>query len=275
MTLIDQPPAGDDAPPDDPTGPTFEAPTGETELVAKKKHSLALRWMHWINFPVLMVMMWSGMRIYWADLRDPYAFGILGWQWFEFWPDGVNSFFELEARLAKGLAFHLVFGWFFALNGLAYTVYLATRGRWRYLVPDRRALRDVPATLLHELKLRKQAPPQGKYNAMQQLTYSFVWVVGLLLVASGFAIYKPAQLSLLVSAFGGYDPARFVHFTSTVVLMAFFAVHIVQVIRSGRRNAASIVTGYRVEERPVGTGAGVGDIADLGIDVGADREETS
>lgn len=264
MTTIDDgpPPAALDPSPGEP---------GE-ELVAKKKHTLALRWMHWINFPVLMVMMWSGMRIYWADLRDPFALGIFGWQLFEFWPDSVNEFFQLDARLAKGLAFHLVFGWAFALNGLAYTIYLARKGRWRYLVPDRQALRDVPATLLHEMKLRKEAPPQGKYNAMQQLTYSFVWVVGLLLVASGFAIYKPAQLSLLVSLFGGYDPARFVHFTSTVVLMVFFAVHLVQVVRSGRRNAASIVTGYRVEPRSAAEPA----VAGIGHEsVGAEQEEAS
>ncbi len=253
MTVIDEPPVDDAPPPTEPpdAGGSDAPDAGGTELVAKKKHSLALRWMHWINFPVLMVMMWSGMRIYWADLRDPYALGILGWQIIEFWPTGVNEFFQLDSRLAKGLAFHLVFGWFFVLNGLAYTIYLARKGRWRYLVPDRQSLRDVPATLLHDLKLRKEAPPQGKYNAMQQLTYSFVWVVGALLVASGFAIYKPAQLSLLLSMFGGYDNARFVHFTATIVLMVFFAVHIVQVIRSGRRNAASIVTGYRVEERAI------------------------
>ncbi len=251
MTLIDEPPVDDADPPAPDPG---AGETGETELVAKKKHTLALRWMHWINFPVLMIMMWSGMRIYWADLRDPYAFGILGWQIIEFWPTGVNEFFQLESRLAKGLAFHLVFGWAFALNGLAYTIYLARKGRWRYLVPDRQALRDVPATLLHELKLRKEAPPQGKYNAMQQLTYSFVWVVGFLLVASGFAIYKPTQLAPLLWMFGGYDPARFVHFTSTIVLMVFFFVHVIQVVRSGRRNAASIITGYRVEKRPVAAG---------------------
>ena len=64
---------------------------GGDELVAKQKHSLALRWMHWLNFPLLMIMMYSGMRIYWADLQEPYAIGIGGWQLFEFWPDGVNS----------------------------------------------------------------------------------------------------------------------------------------------------------------------------------------
>ncbi len=32
----------------------------------EKKHPLAIRWFHWINFPVLMIMIWSGIMIYWA-----------------------------------------------------------------------------------------------------------------------------------------------------------------------------------------------------------------
>ena len=32
-----------------------------------KKHPLAIRWMHWINFPVLAIMIWSGLLIYWAN----------------------------------------------------------------------------------------------------------------------------------------------------------------------------------------------------------------
>ena len=185
MTTIEEPPIDAvDPPPADP-GPA------ETEWVAKKKHSLALRWMHWINFPVLMIMMYSGMRIYWADLRDPYAIGIGSWTWFEFWPSWINGPLDLERRLAAGIAFHLTFGWFFVLNGLAYMIYLSRRGNWRYLVPDRQALRDVPPTLAHELKLRRDAPPQGKYNAMQQLSYTLVVLIAIVLVASGFAIYKP------------------------------------------------------------------------------------
>ena len=29
----------------------------------EKKHLLAIRWLHWINFPLLFVMIWSGMLI--------------------------------------------------------------------------------------------------------------------------------------------------------------------------------------------------------------------
>lgn len=222
--------------------------TGDV-LVAKKKHSLALRWMHWLNFPLLMIMMYSGMRIYWADLQEPYAIGIGGWQWFEFWPDGVNSALQLESKLAAGIAFHLNFGWFFVLNGVAYIVYLSRRGEWRHIVPDRQSIKDSRTTVAHDLHLTDEKPVQGKYNPAQQITYSLVILIATVLVLSGFAIYKPGQLSFLEAIFGGYDYARWVHFTATILLFGFFFIHILQVIRAGWSNFASIVTGYRVGRR--------------------------
>jgi len=32
----------------------------------KLKHLRAVRWFHWINFPLLALMIWSGLMIYWA-----------------------------------------------------------------------------------------------------------------------------------------------------------------------------------------------------------------
>jgi hypothetical protein len=29
-----------------------------------KKHPLAIRWFHWVNFPALAIMIWSGLLIY-------------------------------------------------------------------------------------------------------------------------------------------------------------------------------------------------------------------
>ncbi|MGB3736566.1 MAG: cytochrome b/b6 domain-containing protein [Ilumatobacter sp.] len=231
-------------------GPVSDGPgqgADTVEYVAQKKHSLALRWMHWINFPVLMVMMYSGMRIYWSDLREPYALGIGGWQVFEFWPDSVQSGLQLERKLAKGIAFHLNFGWFFVINGLAYMFVLSRKGEWRHIVPDLQSIKDSRKTVAHDLHLTKDKPVQGKYNPAQQITYSIVIVMAALLVFSGFAIYKPGQLSWLEAAFGGYDYARFVHFTVTILLMLFFLVHILQVVRAGWSNFASMVTGYRLD----------------------------
>ncbi len=219
------------------------------EFVAKKKHSLALRWMHWINFPVLMVMMFSGMRIYWSDRRDPYTLGIGSWEIFTFWPDKVNSGLQLSATLAKGIAFHLVFGWLFVINGALYMLWLSRKGQWRHIVPDFQSVKDAGKTVAHDLHLSKKKPVQGKYNAAQQLTYSAVILIAVLLVLSGFAIYKPGQLAWLEAAFGGYDWARLVHFSATILLFGFFFIHIFQVIRAGWSNFASMVTGYLFERR--------------------------
>lgn len=231
MTAIDEPPA-----------PT---PTAEPARVARAKHPRATRWMHWINFPVLIVMVWSGMRIYWAN--DVYSISIGSWTPFLFWPDAVNSALGLERRLALGIAYHLTFGWFFVLNGLLYVAFLARSGEWRHIVPDRQALRDVPKVVLHDLHIRKDEPAKGRYNAAQQVSYTLVLVMAALLVLSGFAIYKPTQLKLLTTLLGGYETARTIHFTMTIGILLFFVLHIVQVVRSGWRNFASMITGYELE----------------------------
>ena len=31
------------------------------------KHPRAIRWFHWVNFPLLSLMIWSGLLIYWAN----------------------------------------------------------------------------------------------------------------------------------------------------------------------------------------------------------------
>src|ERR1700712_3481475 len=38
-----------------------------------EKHPLSIRWFHWINFPILSIMIWSGILIYWAN--DIYRIG--------------------------------------------------------------------------------------------------------------------------------------------------------------------------------------------------------
>ena len=232
------------------TTPTESQTTGaddQAERVARFKHPLATRWMHWVNFPLLLIMVWSGMRIYWAN--DVYSIGLFGWS-FDFWPDSVNSTLELERKLAKGIAYHLTFGWFFVINGAIYILFLARSGEWRHIVPDQQAVRDVCRSVLHDVGLRKEAPAQGRYNPAQQLAYTAVLAMATLLVLSGFAIYKPTQLAPLTWILGGYEFARGIHFTMTILIGLFFVVHVLQVARAGWRNFAGMITGYELEPRP-------------------------
>ncbi len=204
--------------------------------------------MHWINFPLLAVMIWSGLRIYWAN--DVYRIGIGDWTLFAFFPDGFNERLDLDRHLARGMAFHFAFAWLFTINGILYALYTWRTGEWRFLAPDRRSLKESGQVLLHDLHLRKEAPPtNGRYNAAQRLSYSIIILLGGVAVLSGFAIYKPAQLSFLTTILGGYETARAIHFSVTIAFLVFFFVHVLQVARAGWRNFWSMIVGYELEPK--------------------------
>ena len=223
-----------------------EVTEDQPEMVAVEKHPRAIRWMHWFNFPILSIMIWSGLRIAWAsDFRQP------RFDEDRIVPESVWQLLDLDRALARGLAFHLSFGWFFVINGVLYTLYLAFSGEWREIVPKLKSLKEIPATLLHEMGLRKEAPSKGQYNVMQQLAYTTVLLMGALILVTGFAIFKPQQLAFLIEIFGGYESARTIHFWTTIAFVGFFLVHIAQVARAGFTTFWAMVTGYELKEAPV------------------------
>ncbi len=207
--------------------------------VLEKKHPLAIRWFHWINFPVISLMIWSGLLIYWAN--DPYHLGPI-----HLFPAWFYSRLHLDARLAEGMAWHFMFMWFFFVNGLLYVLYTAISGEWRYLVPNRNTLREAMQVVLHDLHLSRKPLPRRKFNGAQQIAYSSIILMGAGSLITGLAIYKPVQFGWITDLLGGYKLARFFHFWLTMGYCAFFLVHVTQVIRAGWNNFRAMVTGYEL-----------------------------
>jgi|SRR5581483_1428675 len=209
-----------------------------------QKHPRAIRWFHWINFPILALMIWSGMLIYWAN--DVYRIGLGGFTLFHFFPRSLYSAFNIDGRLAEGMAWHFLFMWIFALNGIAYVAYTLISGEWRYLVPNRNSFREAIQVTLHDLHLTRTPPPPRKFNGAQQIAYTAIILMGFGSLVTGLAIYKPTQLAWLDWMLGGYALARTWHFCLTVGYVLFFLVHIAQVIRAGWNNFRAMVTGFEV-----------------------------
>jgi thiosulfate reductase cytochrome b subunit len=225
------------------------APTIQLE----RKHSLAIRWMHWINFPVLGLMIWSGLLIYWGDSIPPYQhahqvyrIGIGHWTLLRFFPDWFWKLLNAPYQLTTGMGYHFLFMWVFAINGVAYVSYLALSGEWRLLAPERRSVRDAIQVTLVDFHLSKGLPSQKKYNGAQRIAYSAVILMGLGSLVTGLAIYKPTQTHWLMSAMAGYEMARWFHFWLTMGFCSFFVVHIVQVALAGWNNFRSMVSGYKI-----------------------------
>lgn len=214
--------------------------------VLEEKHKLATRWFHWLNFPLLSLMIMSGMLIYWS--YDPYRIGVGGITLFHFFPDWFYNTTHIDHKLAWGMALHFLFAWLFAINGVAYVAYTLVSGEWRELLPERKSFSEALQVVRHDLDSKVPLPPQGRYNAAQRVTYSAIVLMGGLSLLTGLAIYKPVQLHWLTALAGGYEWARWEHFWLTMGYIGFFGIHIAQVIRAGWPNFVSMVCGYEVTD---------------------------
>lgn len=211
----------------------------------EQKHPRAIRWFHWLNFPLLALMIWSGLLIYWA--YPTYRIGIGDFTLLKLNLSQENwKALHVTQRLAEGMSLHFFFMWLFAINGVLYVLYTAISGEWRDLVPNRRSFGEALHVVLHDLHLTKKPLPDRKFNGAQQIAYTLVVLMGACSLLSGLAIYKPVQLSWLTSLLGGYPAARFIHFWLTVGYVLFFLVHIAQVIRAGWNNFRAMLTGFEV-----------------------------
>jgi thiosulfate reductase cytochrome b subunit len=207
-----------------------------------KRHHWIVRLTHWANFVLLLGMIASGLQIYMSFTH----FGIRGSHYFPNPWDGkpFPPWSRLGGWLAGGLNWHFALAWPFAASGLLYVGYLALTGEWRSLVfrPS-----DVPRAVqmqLYYLKLRREHPPQGKHNALQKLAYTSIVLLGALSVLTGFAVYKPVELSWLTALFGGYELARYWHFWAVWLFVAFLVVHVALVLLVDPASLRAMITGW-------------------------------
>ncbi len=173
-------------------------------------HPFAVRMTHWLNAVAILILIMSGWRIYNAAPILPFRF-----------PDWAT----LGGWLGGALLWHFAAMWILMVNGLVYLALGFATGRFRKkLLPitPEGVISDTKAALTGKLS----HDDLSKYNSVQKLLYAGVIVVGVLVVLSGLAIWKPVQLQWLTALFGGYDAARYVHFFCMAAIVAFMVVHV-------------------------------------------------
>ncbi len=241
-----------------PVEPTPDAmvaePAPRATVRLEHKHPLAIRWMHWINFPVLFTMIWSGLLIYWNDsdnaYRHPHAVyrvGIGSFTLFRFFPNWFWKAMNAPYHVTQGLGYHFFFMWIFAINGIVYVLFTILSGEWRLIVPTRKSLVEAIQVTLVDLHLRKGLPAQKKYNGAQRIAYTSTILMGAGSLLTGLAIYKPTQAHWTTTLLGGYEMARLEHFWLTIGFCAFFVVHVAQVVLAGWNNFRSMVSGREIK----------------------------
>ncbi len=186
-------------------------PVVKSKTHERRLHPLPLRIMHWINAIAIFIMIGSGWKIYNDDV-------ILGWLHF---PDAV----VIGKWAQYGLQWHFFGMWIFVINGLCYLSYGIATGRFRRkLLPV--SLRAILATANDALHFRLAHDDLTHYNAVQKILYLGVMAIGILIVISGLALWKPVQFSELAALFGSFQTIRIVHFLCMAAIVGFLLVHI-------------------------------------------------
>lgn len=214
---------------------------------AVHRHHWLVRLCHWANAILLVGMIASGLQIYNAYQR----FGPRDTQYMVLNPvkllhgtPSTPEWARLGGWLAGGLNWHFTLAWPFVITGVLYLLYLLFSGEWRSLLFRPRDIGPATQMQLYYLRLRKEHPPQGKHNALQKAAYTSILVLGALAVLTGFAIYKPVQLSWLTALFGGYELTRYWHFVSVWVFVGFTILHVILVFVVDPASLRAMITGW-------------------------------
>lgn len=173
-------------------------------------HPAWVRVTHWINAGAMLVMIGSGWEIYNASPLFGFTY---------------SSSITLGGWLGGALQWHFAAMWVLAINGMVYVALGLITGRFRSkLLPIRPG--EVAADVKAALTLKLAHDDLSKYNSVQRLLYAGIIVVGVTIVLTGLAIWKPVQLQWLTALFGGYDVARYVHFFCMAAIVGFLVVHV-------------------------------------------------
>lgn len=206
---------------------------------SRMMHPLAVRLMHWTNAAAMIIMIMSGWKIY----NDEVLFGFLHF------PEEI----VLGIWAQHALQWHFLGMWILVLNGIAYLTYGVLSGRFRRLffpISPRKLVREAVAAL----RFRLEHADLTQYNAVQKSLYVGVILVVALQVVSGLAIWKPVQLSFLVSLFYDFQGARLAHFAGMTAIVLFVLVHVSLAILVPRTLLGMLTGGPRLDasrETPV------------------------
>lgn len=186
-------------------------------------HSATVRITHWLTALAFAGLLISGIAILLAHPRL---------YWGETGAVGTESLidlplpFVLTGQSGWGRYLHFLSAWVCVLTGAVY---------WAYGFSSRHFRNDL---------LGRSAI----YNTLQRLTYSVVvFVFFPLMIWTGLAM-SPAVTSVfpvVVTAFGGQQSARTIHFAASAALVIFLLGHVTMVCISGfRERMGGMVTGH-------------------------------
>jgi Ni/Fe-hydrogenase 1 B-type cytochrome subunit len=203
---------------------------------------LPVRITHWLIFLSIMLLAVTGFYI-----GDPFI-AVAG-RARDHFVMGTVRVIHLYAAIVFTLAVLVRVYWMFVGNRYA---------RWSEFLPlTRRRLRSTWQTMRFYSFVRRDPPPYPGHSGLAGATYTILFLLYFLMIASGLTLYtiyaSPASpfqfFRFLIPVFGGLQPARLLHHIGMWLLLIFMVHHTYSVILfSVTRHRGifdSMISGYK------------------------------
>jgi thiosulfate reductase cytochrome b subunit len=225
----------------------------------RARHSALVRVTHWITTLCFLALLISGFgilishpRFYWGEtgnINTTPLFKIPIPASRNLVPTGYG--FVLPDLNGWGRYLHFQAAWIVVLTGVLYVIYSLLTGHLQKNLFPRKAdfsWRVFSSEIASHLRFaRPPAAEAWSYNLLQRIAYLFLIVILFpVVVWTGLAM-SPAFVSVVpatVTAFGGQQSARTIHFFLTLALLLFLLIHLVMIGLAGFWNRTQpMITG--------------------------------
>lgn len=224
---------------------TASYPEGMTAAAVPARHSLLVRITHWITALCFFALLLSGIEILLSHPR---------FYWGEVGNDLTRPLFQLPVPSSRDLVptgFHYVLpdengwsrylhfeaAWFLFLTGIVYVGWGLITGHFRRDLWPAAKGQSWRRVLRSHLRFERPLPAEEhRYNRLQRLAYLAV-IFGLvpLVIWTGLGMSPSfvAGFPWIVTALGGTQSARTLHFFDSIALTLFVLCHVLMVARAG------------------------------------------
>jgi len=183
----------------------------------QKRHPFPARIFHWTLGPLAIALVATGLY-----LTNPPQHGSL--------------------RTARKL--HSLAGLLFTGSLIARLYYAILRREWRFVLPERRDLKKLPAFVRYHLYLTDKKPKFRRYDIGQKFLFTFWLLEAILALPLGLFLYAPHTFARPVKWLGGLARVRQIVYAVTLLTAATIAGHVYLALTDSAEKLKSIFTGY-------------------------------
>lgn len=186
----------------------------------EERHSILIRVFHWINMIAITMLILTGFYIH-----APESFRLFG-----------------SMTTARTIHFCMAYLLCFGVVGRMYYM-IAANDTKNLIYEPIKDTKKLPSMLKYYMFLADDHPFYGKYNPGQKGMYTGVFAMAVIMIITGFILYKPLTFGFMAGWLGGFVAVRIIHYVITWIFVLCILAHVYLDVAEGIPILKSMFTG--------------------------------